>query len=534
MKLIGLDVGSKRIGVAKADDQVRIAVPYGTILVDGDELQQIASFARVYGAEYFVIGLPRNSKGEETAQSQYVRQFATKLKRAIPKAKISFQDESLTSVEAEARLKKRKKQYTKDEIDAEAATIILQDFIEHWQQKISAKSKKKFKMFTNLTKKQRRWLILSSLAVFFGLILGSAIFTYSFLLTPLVDSSTCSDLGKKEPSAECERVELVSVKEGDSAKQIAEALTQQKLIRHPLIFQIYIRLNRMSQKLSFGEYELTPRMSVAEIAAKLTTGAGSAEVFRFTILPGETIAEIKTKLLEIGYSAEEVNTAFTKTYQHPVLDSKPATASLEGYLFGQTNEFYKDAPVEQIITTALDQLHHTVQKYDLIAAYQARNLSLHQGIILASMVQKEAKPSDHPTVAQVFLKRYQIGMKLDSDVTTKYALDQVDPERKIYTNNAAALRVEECHNTRLYVGLPCGPIANPGVSALLAVANPSDTDYLYFLTGDDQQMYYGHTEGEHNHNISAHCRVLCNAALWNSRKLLNKTSSVFCLIFSLQ
>ena len=105
MKLIGLDVGSKRIGVAKADDQVRIAVPYGTILVDGDELQQIASFARVYGAEYFVIGLPRNSKGEETAQSQYVRQFATKLKRAIPKAKISFQDESLTSVEAEARLK---------------------------------------------------------------------------------------------------------------------------------------------------------------------------------------------------------------------------------------------------------------------------------------------------------------------------------------------------------------------------------------------------------------------------------------------
>ena len=131
MKLIALDVGTKRIGVAKADSSVRIAVPYPAVEVeDGAEFQKIASLARAWDINSFVLGLPRNSQGEETEQSRYVRKFAKELKRVVPDAKICFQDESLTSVEAEKRLKNRKKGYKKGDIDSEAATIILQDFLE--------------------------------------------------------------------------------------------------------------------------------------------------------------------------------------------------------------------------------------------------------------------------------------------------------------------------------------------------------------------------------------------------------------------
>ena len=102
---------------------------------------------------------------------------------------------------------------------------------------------------------------------------------------------------------------------------------------------------------------------------------------------------------------------------------------------------------------------------------------------------------------------------LGSDVTTKYALDLVDPERTTYRDNAAALTVDSLYNTRLYAGLTPGPISNPGISALLAVANPQPTDALYFLTGDDGVMYYSSTEEGHQANIRDHCQVLCNVGL---------------------
>ena len=125
MKIIGLDVGTKRIGVARADSTTRIAVPSGFILVDGSEWQEIARLARLYGTSWFVLGLPRSNEGNETKQSLYVRQFSKRLLKEVPDAKIRFQDESLTSVEAENRLKSRKKNYEKGDIDSEAADSVF-------------------------------------------------------------------------------------------------------------------------------------------------------------------------------------------------------------------------------------------------------------------------------------------------------------------------------------------------------------------------------------------------------------------------
>jgi putative Holliday junction resolvase len=126
--LVSLDVGEKRIGVAVGDSAVRIAVPFETVEVDGSELEAITKIYQSQRAEVLVIGYPRNQSGVPTAQTKYVTDFAKKLSDISDK--IIFQDESLTSVIAEQQLASHKRPYSKGDIDAQAAAIILQDYIE--------------------------------------------------------------------------------------------------------------------------------------------------------------------------------------------------------------------------------------------------------------------------------------------------------------------------------------------------------------------------------------------------------------------
>lgn len=126
--IVALDVGEKRIGVAVADTAVRIAVAYGTIEVDGTEREAIARTMVNEHADTLVIGYPRNQAGEPTAQTAYVEAFRKSLNDIAEY--VVFQDESLTSVLAEQRLKSHKKPYSKGDIDAQAAAIILQDYLE--------------------------------------------------------------------------------------------------------------------------------------------------------------------------------------------------------------------------------------------------------------------------------------------------------------------------------------------------------------------------------------------------------------------
>ncbi len=125
---LALDVGEKRIGVALGDDAVRIAVPYDTVTVDGTEVQQIAQMIVDNAVATVVVGYPRNQSGEATAQTAYAEAFAAKLEDIAPR--LEFQDESLTSVLAEQQLKALGRPYVKGDIDARAAAIILQDYLE--------------------------------------------------------------------------------------------------------------------------------------------------------------------------------------------------------------------------------------------------------------------------------------------------------------------------------------------------------------------------------------------------------------------
>lgn len=125
---VALDVGERRIGVAVGDDSVRIAVPFDTIEVDGNELTRIAKIVVDEEPVAVVVGYPRNQSGEPTAQTAFVEEFAAKLADIAPK--LVFQDESLTSVLAEQRLQSYGKPYSKGDIDAQAAALILQDYLE--------------------------------------------------------------------------------------------------------------------------------------------------------------------------------------------------------------------------------------------------------------------------------------------------------------------------------------------------------------------------------------------------------------------
>ena len=595
MRIIGLDVGTKRIGVAKADTSVRIAIPNGYVLVNGQEIPEILRIARLNDTNFFVVGLPRSNDGNETAQSAYARKFADTLAASMPGARIYFQDESLTSVVAEERLKKRKKNFEKGEIDAEAASIILQDFIENYAAKLAQNSASKIpnrlvspaasmnssaspataispsanpattlgspevqsiineptksepessesprpaKSSEKPMKKVKRILLSLFILLFLAGIFGGGYYWYS--LQP-VSSANCrfdsakaaAESNEKEANSVCE-YQTIEISAGESVKQIANNLKQADLIRNPLAFELYARINNLHAKLKTGKYSFRKTMSARAIAKQLVNGVVSSDVFNLTILPGTSLLGDKGKsqtgiihqFRTLGYSEEEINQALTKHYDNPILkglyanetklsDLKiPEKLALEGYLYGETYQFYNHEKLENVITTILNQFNDVVVSNQLEEKFKARGFTLRQGITLASIIQKEARTEDMPGVSMVFQNRLKRGIALGSDVTATYAADITGIDRTNATN-ADILAVNSLYNTRKYPGLPPGPIAVPSKAALLAVAEPdsSKASMLYFLTGDDGLMYYSSTDAEHNQKIRDHCQKLCKVQI---------------------
>lgn len=127
--LLGLDVGERRIGVAVADRVGRLASPLTTLVVDGIEMVALQRLMLEHDVSELVVGLPRNMSGEETKQTQTVRQFVLKRLAGFGMP-IHYQDESLTSVQAEDHLKQSRRSYTKADVDALAAALILQDYVD--------------------------------------------------------------------------------------------------------------------------------------------------------------------------------------------------------------------------------------------------------------------------------------------------------------------------------------------------------------------------------------------------------------------
>lgn len=313
----------------------------------------------------------------------------------------------------------------------------------------------------------------------------------------------------------------VTINDGASVGEIADLLKSQNIIKNTQAFAWYVRLERVNN-LQAGTYKLKASMSVPEIIGVLETGKVATDYV--TIFAGHRLDEVRQELIKSGFTAEDVDAAleFDQYKDHPVFAGQTGVDSLEGYIYPETFQKIAVTAPKDIVTASLNELN-LILDADLRAAIAAQGISVRDAIILASIVEQEAgKPKGgeadpRPIVAQVFLKRLRIGMLLGSDVTALYAAfaDGVvadDAESLAEAADAAsvAIRYDSPYNTRKYSGLPPGPIGNFSASALEAVANPADTDYLFFLAGDDGKTYYGKTAADHEKNITDHCQEGCN------------------------
>lgn len=304
---------------------------------------------------------------------------------------------------------------------------------------------------------------------------------------------------------------VVKIETGQSPAQIADDLKNASVIKSSAAFNIYVRFTGKNSQLQAGIYRLSPTESTQQIVEHLIKG--NVDQFSITFYPGATLVDNYTKdeskkydvttvLERAGYSSGEIASALSKTYDSPLFEDKPAGADLEGYIYGETYKFNVGASVEDILQATFDEFYKDVEANNLIEAFDSHGLTLYEGITLASIVQREANSVDsQKQVAQVFYSRISSGMALGSDVTYQYIADKLGIERDV--------NLDSPYNTRRYMGLTPGPIAVPGLSALLAVAEPAEGDYLYFLAGDDKVIYFAHTEAEHEQNIVDHCQVGC-------------------------
>ncbi|MCD8571210.1 MAG: endolytic transglycosylase MltG [Alphaproteobacteria bacterium] len=292
---------------------------------------------------------------------------------------------------------------------------------------------------------------------------------------------------------------VVEIESGLSPTGIAAELKSKSVIRSETAFLWYTRFTGTQNQLQAGTYRLAPSESTQEIVQHLTNG--SVDTFSITFLPGATLAQNRQVLIDAGYAVSEVDAALAATYESPLFEGKPADTDLEGYIYGETYQFGTGATVSEILEHTFEIYEQVINEHGLVEAYAKQGLSLYQGITLASIVQREAIGGDEAGIAQVFLKRLALGMPLGSDVTYQYIADKTGVERDI--------NLDSPYNTRRYPGLPPGPIATPGERALIAVGSPAETDYLYFLSGDDNVTYFSRTFEEHEQNIVDHCQEKC-------------------------
>jgi UPF0755 protein len=340
----------------------------------------------------------------------------------------------------------------------------------------------------HVKKRSKLWILFLMPIIIFGSAAAASVVWYTKNLEPVSDSS--------------EQV-VVTIPIGATIPEIADTLIQRGLIRSTLAFDIYTRIQNDRDKMQAGGYKFAPSESTQDIVARLVSGDVATDLF--VILPAQRLDQLRSSFVAGGYSVEEVDEALDPSNyaNHPALVDKPEGASLEGYIYPESYRKTSDTPLKIIIESALDLLDQAFTP-KIVEALKAGGLDRHQAIIMASIVEKEVSSAeDRRTVAQVFLKRYKIGMMLGSDVTAFYGADVAGLERSVFADTP--------YNTRIYEGLPVGPISNVGFEAINAVAFPSDTDYLFFVSGDDGVTYFSKTIEEHEALAAQHCIELCKS-----------------------
>lgn len=353
----------------------------------------------------------------------------------------------------------------------------------------------KYSLNSSLSSRWKKRLVMVAAAVVVLLLAGGVVVNrwYQANLKPLTVES---------------QEKVVVIELGSSTLDVARQLENEPLIRSARAFSWYVSRLDGNNVIQAGTYRLNSNMPVAEIVEILVSG--QVDTSLVTITGGLRLDEVRQVLINAGFGENQVDSALKAHYNHPLMAYLPEGGSLEGYIYPETYQINAASTPQTIIQSALDQFYSFITP-DLLGGLKKQNLSLHQAIILASIVHKESYDfEDQRQVAQVFLKRLEMGIPLGADATFRYAAAIAGQEPSV--------DFESPYNTRINAGLPPGPIANFEIEALKAVASPADSDYLYFVHGDgchDEDSttpcvtYFSNTQSEHEANTIKYCREYC-------------------------
>jgi len=260
---------------------------------------------------------------------------------------------------------------------------------------------------------------------------------------------------------------------GTSTAEMAQLLQGAGVIRSGRMFQLSRYLSP-SASLQAGEYKFDKPASVMEVFRRIARG--DTFYYELVVPEGNNLFDIAESIKALKIFPPE---RFIAAARNPKLiqDLDPEAPSLEGFLFPDTYRVNRQTTAEGLCRTMTHRFREMWRKLDTHA-------DVHQIVTMASLVEREAHlPADRPLIASVFRNRLSIDMKLDCDPTTVYAA--ILDGRYRGTIHRSDLESENKYNTYRHVGLPPGPIANPGIGSIKAALNPANTDYLFFVAKAD-------------------------------------------------
>ncbi|HEX8182527.1 MAG TPA: endolytic transglycosylase MltG [Candidatus Saccharimonadales bacterium] len=305
-----------------------------------------------------------------------------------------------------------------------------------------------------------------------------------------------------QPVSSSKDEKVITVESDATVPTIANDLKQAGLIRQVWAFERYVRNHSLGTQLQAGTYKFSPSQSARDIARQIADGKVAVDLV--TILPGARLSQIRDAFVKAKFDPAAVDAALDPAAYagNAALTDKPAGASLEGFLYPDSYQKSASTDPKLIVEQSLSEMAAKLTP-DLRAAYAKKGLNTFQAVTLASIVEQEvSRNTDRAQAAQVFLKRIEVDMPLGSDVTAFYG--------SVIAGQKPSLTYDSPYNTLMYKGLPPGPISNVSESSLNAIARPADTDWLYFVAGDDGNTYFSKTFEEHNALIKQYCNKLCN------------------------
>lgn len=294
--------------------------------------------------------------------------------------------------------------------------------------------------------------------------------------------------------SEKSHLEIVDISPGMTLREISGFLEDRKLIRNAFSFQLLANLQKKQGQIQVGEYELSPSMTPKEILEKVTSG--KTVLHAITIPEGYRITEIAALLAEQGLANRD---EFIRQTQNKELIQSTGSPinSLEGYLFPETYHFSRNTSERKIIQSMLSTFKEQVSVLNFNNQPKSQNLTLHEIITLASLIEKETGvDEERKIISSVFHNRLKKNMRLQTDPTVIYAISDFDGNIR-----KKDLSIDSPYNTYKYAGLPPGPIASPGLKSIAAALDPDDTNYLYFVSRKDGSHQFSSSLMEHNRAV---------------------------------